>query len=71
MRTVRDVEAYLESLGRSFEAVNGKEGTFLLRSRDKRAPIALRVDPPLVIARLAVGEIPAGDSTGRSRPYSK
>jgi hypothetical protein len=64
MRTVRDVEAYLESLGRSFEAVNGKEGTFLLRSRDKRAPIALRVDPPLVIARLAVGEIPAGDSTG-------
>jgi Tir chaperone protein (CesT) family len=63
MRTVRDVEAYLESLGRSFEAVPGKDGTFLLRSRDNRAPIALRVDPPLVIARLAVGAIPEGDST--------
>jgi hypothetical protein len=65
MRSVRDVEAYLEALGRRHEAVEGKPGTFLLRSRNtgegktgENPPIALRIDAPLVVMRLDVGLAP-------------
>ena len=56
MRTLRDVEAYLGGLNRRFTAVEGQEGTFLVHSSDRMPPIALRVDPPLVLVRVQIGE---------------
>jgi hypothetical protein len=61
MRTVQDVEAYLGRLNRRFEGVEGQEGTFLVRSSDRMPPIALRVDPPLVVFRVHIGDAPAKD----------
>ena len=61
MRTLRDVEAYLGRLSRRFSAVEGQEGTFLIHSSDRMPPIALRVDPPLVVFRVHIGDAPKAD----------
>jgi hypothetical protein len=61
MRTLRDVEAYLGRLSRRFSAVEGQEGTFLIHSSDRMPPIALRVDPPLVVFRVHIGDAPNAD----------
>ena len=67
MRTLRDVEAYLGRLNRRFETVEGQEGTFLVHSSDRMPPIALRVDPPLVVFRVHIGDTPTPDNVALFR----
>jgi hypothetical protein len=62
MRTVRDIEAYLGRLNRRFEGVEGQDGTFLVRAGDNMPPIAVRVDEPLVVFRVHIGDVPKGDA---------
>jgi hypothetical protein len=62
MRTLRDVEAYLGRLNRRFTGVDGQEGTFLVHSSDRMPPIAVRVDPPLVVFRVHIGDAPKGEN---------
>lgn len=67
MRTAKDVEAYLLRLNRKFEEAEGTgakggggdEGprTFLVHVSDGMPPIALRVDPPLAVFRVHIGDI--------------
>jgi hypothetical protein len=59
MRTLKDVEAYLEKLGRHHDPVEGESGTFLVQSSGAMPAIALRVDPPLVLMRAAIGNAPS------------
>jgi hypothetical protein len=61
MRTVRDVEAYLGSMKRRFSAVEGQEGTLLVHSSDRMPPIAVRVESPLVVFRVHIGDAPKAD----------
>ncbi len=61
MRSEKDVEAYLGRLGRRFETVDGQgqggtSTTFVLRSDKTHAAVAVRVDAPLVVARVDIGE---------------
>lgn len=63
MRTLTDVEAYLDKLGRAHDAVDGEPGTFLIRSSGTMPPIALRVDAPLVLARAHIGQVPTDEPT--------
>lgn len=59
MRSQKDVEAYLGRMNRKFSQVEDQPGTFLISPDDpKLPPIALRVDPPLVVLRVRVGEVP-------------
>ena len=58
-RTVEDVETYLLQLDRRFE-VDG--GTFLLTSGPSVPTIALRVAPPIVAVRVAIGPVPTDDA---------
>ncbi len=69
MRTVKDVEAYLGRLNRSFKPVDGETGTFLISSGEKFPPVALRVDPPLVVLRVHIADVPrqGGDNTALFR----
>ena len=57
MRTVKDVEAYLGRLSRHFSPVDNHPGTFLVQAAPNLPPIAVRVDPPLVVVRVHVGDI--------------
>ncbi len=60
MRTEKDVEAYLNKMNRRFAPREDKHGTYVLRaSSDAMPPIALQVDPPLVVTRVNVGLAPA------------
>lgn len=56
MRTEKDVEAYLTRMNRTFSAVEGETGTYLVHSSASMPPIALRVDPPLVVMRVRISE---------------
>jgi hypothetical protein len=67
MRTVTDVEAYLGRMNRAYRsaatAAAGGAGsaaseTFLVSTGDGYPPVAVRVDPPLVVLRVRIGEVP-------------
>jgi hypothetical protein len=60
MRTEQDVEAYLLRLKRRFGSVEAQPGTFLVESGRGMPPVALRVDPPLVVLRVALGDVKRG-----------
>ena len=61
MRSAKDVEAYLTRLNRSFHEVDGQSGTYIIPSAND-TQIALRVDPPLVVARVHIGDTKNGDA---------
>jgi hypothetical protein len=60
MRTEQDVEAYLLRLKRRFGPIDDQPGTFLVESSSGMPPVALRVDPPLVVVRVHIGEVKRG-----------
>ena len=57
MRTDKDVEAYLLRLNRRFRAVEDQPGTFLVESSAEMPPLAVRVEPPLVVVRVHVADV--------------
>jgi hypothetical protein len=57
MRSAQDVEAYLGKMNRRFSPVDDQAGTFLVHGGDNMPPTAVRVDPPLVVLRVHVGDI--------------
>src|SRR5262249_17431517 len=58
-RTAEDVETYLLSLDRRFD---NDAGTFLVSGGPGSPPIALRVAPPIVALRVAIGPVPTDTS---------
>jgi hypothetical protein len=59
MRTADDVEAYLLRLKRRFRAVEDQAGTFVVDTGEGMPPVAVRVDPPLVVVRTHIGDLKA------------
>ncbi len=57
MRTDKDVEAYLLRLNRRFRSVDAGAATFLVETSGGMPPIAIRVDPPLVVVRVHIGDV--------------
>ena len=57
MRSANDVEAYLGKMNRRYSPVEGEPGTFLVHGGTNMPPTALRVDPPLVVLRVHVGDV--------------
>lgn len=70
MRSVQDVEAYLGKMNRRFTAVDDQPGTFLVHGGDNMPATAVRVDPPLVVLRVHVGDID-GDAAHNGELYQK
>lgn len=58
MRSVKDVEAYLERMNRTFQSAPGATETFLVSSGENYPAVAVRVDPPLVVLRVRIGDVP-------------
>lgn len=61
MRSVNDVEAYLGKMNRRFSPVEDQPGTFLVDGGAAMPPTAVRVDPPLVVLRVHVGDVEGGN----------
>jgi hypothetical protein len=57
MRTDKDVEGYLLRLNRPFRSVDAKAPTFLVETGGGMPPVAIRVDPPLVVVRVHIGDV--------------
>ena len=60
MRTDKDVEAYLMRLNRRFQSVDAGAPTFLVQTSLGMPAIAIRVDPPLVVVRVHIGDVEKG-----------
>src|SRR4249919_3633836 len=60
MRSVKDVEAYLTQLNRQFQEIDTEPKTYVIPSGGTQ--IALRVDPPLVVLRVHIGDVKKGDA---------
>ncbi len=63
MRNVNDVEAYLGKMNRRFAPVDDQPGTFLVHGSSNMPATALRVDPPLVVLRVHVGDLEGDDAS--------
>jgi hypothetical protein len=50
-------------MNRRFTPVDDQPGTFLVHGNANMPPTALRVDPPLVVLRVHVGDIEGGSTT--------
>lgn len=61
MRTEKDVEAYLARMNRAYKPVEGERSTYLVHSSDAMPPIAIRVDPPLVVVRVDIADARAAN----------
>ncbi len=70
MRSVEDVEAYLGKMNRQFSPVDNQPGTYLVHGGSHMPPTALRVDPPLVVLRVHVGDI-EGDAATNGELFHK
>ena len=70
MRSVQDVEAYLGKMNRRFSHVDDSASTFLVHGGGNMPPTVLRVDPPLVVLRVHVGDID-GDASHNGELYQK
>jgi hypothetical protein len=57
MRTDKDVEAYLSRLNRRYRALDEQPGTFLVETTGGMPPVAVRVEPPLVVLRVHIGDL--------------
>ena len=57
MRTEKDVEAYLSRLNRRYRTVEGQVGTYLVEAGSDQPIVAVRVDPPLVVVRVRIGQL--------------
>jgi hypothetical protein len=57
-RTAEDVETYLLALSRPFEV---DSGTYVLSPGPGKPPVAVRVEPPIVAVRVAIGAVPADE----------
>jgi hypothetical protein len=58
-RTAEDVENFLLQLDRRFDVPDvGGGGTFLVYAGGEMPPIAIRVAPPIVAIRVAIGPLP-------------
>jgi len=55
-RTAEDVENFLLQLGRPFE---NDGGTYVVSTGGGGAPVAIRVAPPIVAIRVAIGPVPS------------
>jgi hypothetical protein len=64
MRSEKDVEAYLLRLNRRYRSLDDQPGTFLVEAAGGMPPIAVRVDPPLVVVRVHIGDLQHGSSPG-------
>jgi hypothetical protein len=62
MRTEKDVEAYLLRLNRRYRTVDAGAPTFLVESGAGLPPVAIRVDPPLIVVRVHVGDVESGSA---------
>ncbi|HNS96536.1 MAG TPA: CesT family type III secretion system chaperone [Polyangiaceae bacterium] len=54
-KSQRDVEAYLQALGKSWDKL--EDGTYIIHTSNE-IPIALRITTSLLVARVLIGAIP-------------
>lgn len=70
MRSVHDVEAYLGKMNRRYTSVDDQPGTFLVHGTANMPPTALRVDPPIVVLRVHVGDV-QGDASANGELFER
>lgn len=69
MKTVEELETMLGRLDRPFERAD--DGTFLVALAPGQPPAALRLELPVLVAQVAVGDVPALDDAASARFFRR
>jgi CesT_Tir_1 len=69
IKTNEDLEAYLGKLERRFERLDN--GTYLVGMGQNRPPIALRLSPPVLLARVEIGKARGGSAESEAGLYRR
>lgn len=64
-----DLEAYLNKLERRCEAL--EDGTFLVAVSPNGPPLAVRLEPPVVLMQVRIGDVPGGDAIVEARLFRR
>jgi hypothetical protein len=64
-----DLEAFLSKLERRFERL--EDGTFLVAGSPDQPPMALRLAPPVLVAQVEIGKLPAEDGGRQAKLFRK
>lgn len=67
IKSDEDLESYLNKLERRFERT--PDGTYLVGVGANQPPVAIRLAPPVVVMRVAIGEAPKGDAATEARVF--
>lgn len=67
-RTERDVEAYLQALGKSWDRL--EDGTYVVRKGDAPAT-ALRMSGALLVAQVFIGDAPRGKAETEAKLFRR
>ena len=69
VKSNEDLEVYLNKLERRFERLD--DGTFLVGVGANVPPAAVRLAPPVVLVRVAIGDTPEGDPKREARVFRR
>ena len=59
VKSHEDLEAYLTRLERRFERL--EDGTYLIAVAPNQPPVAVRMEPPVLLVQVKIGAAPSGD----------
>ena len=65
VKSREDLEAYFERLGLRYESLD--DGTFLVGVAPGQSPVAVRLESPVVVLQVSIGQEPVGDLAREAR----
>jgi hypothetical protein len=65
VKSREDLEVYFQRLGLRYES--HEDGTFLVGAAPGQSPVAVRLEPPVVVLQVSIGEAPTGDLAREAR----
>ncbi len=69
VKSREDLEVYFQRLGLRYEP--HQEGTFLIALASGQTPIAVRFEPPVVVAQVSIGDAQAADLARKERLFRR
>jgi hypothetical protein len=69
VKSHEDLEVYLQRLGLRYES--NEDGTFLVGVASGQSPVAVRIEPPVVVLEVSIGEAKTEDLAGEARLFRR
>jgi hypothetical protein len=69
VKSREELEVYFRRLGLRYESL--EDGTFLVGVTPGQSPVAVRLEPPVVVLQVSIGQAPTGDLARDARLFRR